>query len=871
VFEENTITIYSSRDKIRNELITLAKEYLELDGIDFNKLSYMSYLINVLSGLTANLLYYSTSTYKEFFLTRAIQKESVLNLAAMIGYSPPYATPAQVSLLIGIPITFETLESQGNSLVIEFPQYHQYRAGDTIFSQDNKVTVTITNNSGILAYSVIEEITSNTGTNYRVLPKTTSVVNNTNTLYFTINATQIEKQELEYQIQKQQPYEFYVINLEFVGQLSNIETITTEDEGGTEQEWTLYDSLFLIPSGEYGYAFRRTSTGGQLMFGNGIIGQKAPEDEKCIITIDSTIGASGNVIAGSINKGATIYIIDDEIPRQLNYSVLNVEPAYNGADSQTISEIKASAIANLSSLNRLVSQYDYDNISDVIDDLPLTNPSHIMKRSDIKRNEIVLFSNILYSDSIVPTRNTVWTLSEATTPSLSIYMSDTITINSVDYYSMFNIDIDADEETATYYYLALSSENSVVINKTYSIEQGSPPETLVLPTTCNMDLTIHDGGGNVLDKADQKLTVQLNYDIVDASCDEADLNCYIETEWNGSVSQMTKETGYLEYDFDLQDIPDGEQSFYFKMYRLIDNPDYGQPGEPTHIPQYFNESQLDIIIKQDISDYMYSNIVVTGSSPNRTITIYDVPVIKKAYYDSADADNFKLLVYNKIISVNMASYRMATDFINIKFTNTTGQLTNMRLNKVTKNNVIDINPSAIPSSPNAEDRYIITNDENPFSVDPGIIVEYDEQGDTWVEYSMSINDIIYVENLSKKVIYNGEVVIDPVKSIPLVVSATVWKDPSYTNATEEGLISNIKEAIIDGLYSYFGADKPLYISQITEIIQGVTGIQHCKVVNPKHDIFFNYDIHEDLTQQELIEYTPDLVWFDTTMISITLR
>ena len=74
MFNEKTINIFSSRDRIREEMIEYAKEYLEIEGQDFSKTSYLSYLINVLTALTANLLYYSTSVYKEQFIVLATQK-----------------------------------------------------------------------------------------------------------------------------------------------------------------------------------------------------------------------------------------------------------------------------------------------------------------------------------------------------------------------------------------------------------------------------------------------------------------------------------------------------------------------------------------------------------------------------------------------------------------------------------------------------------------------------------------------------------------------------------------------------------------------------------------------------------------------------
>ena len=71
MLNEKSIEIYSSRDKIREQLIELAKDYMQLENFDFNKSSYLSYILNMLSFLDSNLLYYVSSVYREQFLSKA--------------------------------------------------------------------------------------------------------------------------------------------------------------------------------------------------------------------------------------------------------------------------------------------------------------------------------------------------------------------------------------------------------------------------------------------------------------------------------------------------------------------------------------------------------------------------------------------------------------------------------------------------------------------------------------------------------------------------------------------------------------------------------------------------------------------------------
>ena len=63
--------IYLSKDEIRLQIIEYMKNYLELENVELTKSSFLSFLINILSSLTSNLLFYQSSVYREFFLTTA--------------------------------------------------------------------------------------------------------------------------------------------------------------------------------------------------------------------------------------------------------------------------------------------------------------------------------------------------------------------------------------------------------------------------------------------------------------------------------------------------------------------------------------------------------------------------------------------------------------------------------------------------------------------------------------------------------------------------------------------------------------------------------------------------------------------------------
>ena len=99
--------IYLSRDQIRSQITDYLKSYLELENVDLTKSSFLSFVVNILSTLTSNLLFYETAIYKEFFLTTAQMPESVLNLSAFLGYNTKEATYSATDVFMTMPFGFE--------------------------------------------------------------------------------------------------------------------------------------------------------------------------------------------------------------------------------------------------------------------------------------------------------------------------------------------------------------------------------------------------------------------------------------------------------------------------------------------------------------------------------------------------------------------------------------------------------------------------------------------------------------------------------------------------------------------------------------------------------------------------------------------
>lgn len=135
--------IVASRDAIKTQIWDLIQQYMELENVDPVQSSFLSFLIDIMSTLTSNLMFYQTSVYREFFITQAQLPESVHNLSSFLGYQPSDAQYATVDLLIKFPLPFNDPNAY-----FTFPSGFEFLTTDGIpFVTYYDVSVQITGNA----------------------------------------------------------------------------------------------------------------------------------------------------------------------------------------------------------------------------------------------------------------------------------------------------------------------------------------------------------------------------------------------------------------------------------------------------------------------------------------------------------------------------------------------------------------------------------------------------------------------------------------------------------------------------------------------------------------------------------------------------
>ena len=302
--------IYLSRDSIRELISNEVKKYLELENVDLTKSSFLSFLIDTFSTLTGNLLFYQISTYREFFLTKAQLPESILNLSAFLGYNTVEATPATVNVLMTVPFGFDDPITQ-----FTIPEGFTFTADNDIdFVTYYNTYIEVTGNSSV----TIQVVDGNKKYN---LPVSLS----TEEFSFVLPLRQIKIVEDEFQIDSDtQQFQFVTLDVPITGEVSSLTVQIQEPGSSGTTTWTEFNSLFLMSNTDKGYVSRRTDSGRRLTFGNDLIGVQPTAGSTVYVTIETTEGADGNVIAGSIREGQRIYLTTlAGVTQIVDYEVIN--------------------------------------------------------------------------------------------------------------------------------------------------------------------------------------------------------------------------------------------------------------------------------------------------------------------------------------------------------------------------------------------------------------------------------------------------------------------------------------------------------------------------------------------------------------------
>ena len=928
IIEPNAATIFSSREQIRAQLTDYCQQYLELENVDLYKTSFLSYIINILSALSANQLFYTSTVYRELFLIYAQMQESVYNLSKWIGYNIPNAVPASVDVLFTMPLGFKTTDD----ITFQIPSTYQVTAGTIPFTIQSIAGGKYTFNAELTSADYQTLLYDFKYTTVQILNNKLITVRDANGFYYPVQVSKtgsyptasfilpflqykslLSTFQIPNNLEFYQFYSYKVTGLN--GQISSIdvyvipsdntdiditqidsveafEKVLSQHPDLVDYKWTESTAgLYTLSSDDEKYIWTPLENSIEVTFGNGVLGKQPERGSNVIIISRITNGASGNVVAGSITTKDPLYYTGTSGSLQrLSFDIINPSSAIGGADSPSLQEIKNNAISNLTSKNRLVSDIDYNNFNTIASEVPIEGSIPILKRSDLKINEICMFSKLIYNNpnnengtpEVVPTRNIVFSADTSSYPTLFIPMGSSPIGTNSEFETIFNMQIDPTTNTAAYDYLindidisnTLESVNSDISTNIYM----SVPYTnisSILDSTANLtSIQIISSVNHIPTKDDNN-----NY---------YTFRSYLKTMFDSKeylTQTITDSTDVntvtaFEYTFDnVQNLPTGVIEFKLRVETYLDS-----------TWQELSQYSFETTIRRDLSDFMISS--VTNDSTD-IYYVHDVPVILSEYLtqDNFDKKNFELIVLQSLIqNLSITSKRMLTDFVNIKFPDTYGLLTNMQYNPLSDYRVISRTLSIIPEydplhpelGPIYGDTYIVNGGE----IDPNTgsriwVKEVNKlsqwNGSTWVFISPKFDEFIQITNTydpsdvdnGKKLIWTRSEWMEPIFGIPFDIKAKISIDP-LTTSTSSAIVDSIKSTLVSTFATKFGMDVDIDKSEIISVIRSISGVQYCELLEPQVDIKFKYEM-TDLTLEQLLDYTPQLVAFteDTIEIQIT--
>lgn len=315
---------YTSRDyaAIRDDLITLIPNFVpqwtSRDASDFGIV-----LLELFAYVGDLLNYYTDRAANEGFITTATQRQTVLDLAKLLNYTPNGISPSTGT------VTF----TNGTASAITV------KAG-TVISATNSTT------GNSVLFETDTEVT---------VPARTSGVDGTASGIGITQGQTVYDETVGYS--DGSPSQIFKIAtpsvITEVGSTYSIQVTVGSDDYSLVSNIVDYYSdskVFYTINDAEGYTY--------IVFGDGTHGVVPTINGEIKVTYRVCDGSAGNIAANSIN--AVLNDIDGNYPA---VTATNVVATAGGADAETTDEIRENAPKALRSLNRAVSLDDYANLA----------------------------------------------------------------------------------------------------------------------------------------------------------------------------------------------------------------------------------------------------------------------------------------------------------------------------------------------------------------------------------------------------------------------------------------------------------------------------------------------------------------------------
>jgi len=313
-----------------DQIKTSIKDYLRANStftdFDFEG-SNFSVLIDTLAYNTYITAFNSNMVVNESFLNSATIRQNVVSLAGNIGYIPRSreASKAQISFKVSTSQNTPTLTLQAGLVCIGTVNDTSYT-----FSIPNNISANLVNGT-----AEFNQITAYQGT---FLNK-----------QFTVDGSLDQR---------------FILNNSFIDTSTIYVYVKESNESGTGVQYFSVDNILNVNSTSKIYLLQEVQDEKyELLFGDGLIGNKLKNNSIITVTYIVTDGVSGNgaksfSFAGSLKDSSNVIVSNFSSP----ISITTNQQSQNGAEIESIDSIRYFAPRIYSSQYRAVTSRDYEAI-----------------------------------------------------------------------------------------------------------------------------------------------------------------------------------------------------------------------------------------------------------------------------------------------------------------------------------------------------------------------------------------------------------------------------------------------------------------------------------------------------------------------------
>lgn len=856
--------IYPSKDNIKLDIINYFKENLQLENDDFEKNSYISHIINVLTNLYQNTIFSTNLCQRENNLSQQKMLKSVKNIQKIFGQDFNNQYPQEGIVTFTIDLT--NIIKNNNNFTILIPPYKNLSQNElennnidlndlTLFNEYDNFYVYKQNIPYIIEEYIILTYSNNFLSISTQNKETFEYQNidfsfyedgdkiNNNIVIFDLPVKQYEKKCNSYNINNSKSLYKILFYEKTDKYIYDINVYSKNLKTNQLIKWSKYDYFDNMTSNTYGYIIEDTDDNMNIIFGNGINGIIPQNNDIFYIEYKETLGFNGSCMPNELTSSDQISIKLNDIDYIITPNIINKSQIGNGENEDTIEDIRINQLNKLKSNNMLLTENDFKNIKNIYNTIFDISEGYI-QQNDILSNKISIYNTLKYNDKIVPLYSLNLKIKKDEISSYKtllkynylipeeIINKDLNTLNK-EYIQLFDIIFDSNYQIQNY---VISKKN--ISQKLNNINVKNDVLNF---TGVNFKYLSDDTYDIFL--FTNKLNKEYNDEKITLNIISEESNKNIQISEFSKLNEDENQPLIFKYNISKNEIPYSDLILNIKyVNESIEYKFYGN----IEILKILN-NMMSYIEEETLQGISYYNI-------------YQVPQIDKEYF--INLDNNELLIEklnNQVLSYDLSDKTIYD--INLKFQNTDGTIYSLNYNKE-KYQVLDIIDKNFISDDKIGDMYLILYNE--ITNEDSILYEKLNQiikKETDVEYSFiepSENDIIYIKNLDKKLIYSGSQWKTLNISNPVNIEVDV-----YCKNIDSTYIDIIKNSIYENLKNNFGLNKNIYKSDILKNILSFNFVSTAKIKNPSFDIIF-----EDLN---IDKYSKQYIYINKDNIIINLK